>query len=554
MLTSLNIRNFALIDHLELSFGSGLNILTGETGAGKSIIIDALGVAIGERASIDMVRSDTDKFAVEAVFKLVDATEATKKRLVENGLENDDDNDTLVMVREMSRNGKSQCRVNGRLVPTTMLRLIGQDLVDVHGQHEHQSLLSSETHIDLLDNWLGHDVLAVRKEIGEKYAELNAVRKELDQLKTEARNRARNLDLYRFQQNEIEQAALQEDEQERLILERSRLSNAKRLMQAAEETYSTLNMSTLDGVNSSIASLIKATELDPDVGPILGQVTEAAAYLEEAVSQLRKYRERLEPEPGRLETVNERLDLIHSLQRKYGDTVEEIQLYAKGLEQKLYALEDTEYRETQLQQAAEALDAQVSALADKLSSHRQNGARRFSESIVSELMDLAMNQTEFKVEVGRCPVTAKGKDKIEFLISTNPGEPLRPLAKVASGGETSRLMLAIKSVLSRSSYIPTMIFDEIDTGIGGRTGRVLANKLASLSKIAQILCITHLPQIASRPAAAHFSIEKSVSDGRTIIAVSPLSDSERETEIARMLGGENSQTVLQHAREMLAAV
>jgi DNA repair protein RecN (Recombination protein N) len=553
MLTSLRIRNFALIDNLELTFGAGLNILTGETGAGKSIIIDALGVALGERASADLIRSETDRFSVEAVFTLSDTSDSTRAKLLENSLENEDDLNTLVMAREVSKSGKSQCRVNGRLVPTAILRVIGQDLVDVHGQHEHQSLLSPDTHIDLLDNWLGSELLTKKSALAAMFVDLTSARRALEQLQSEARERARNADLYRFQRDEIEQASLSIDEQETLTAERTKLANSERLMLAAEETYSSLSTTAIDAINTSLSTLTKAADLDPNVLPILEQVTEASVYLEEAASQIRRYRETLEPEPGRLEAVNERLDVIHLLERKYGDTVAEVLAYGKDLEQKLFTLEDTEYREEQLTLSVQALQTMLNALSNDLSANRKKGASLFSKAIIAELKDLAMNQTVFAVDVTPGPSTAKGNDKVEFLISTNQGEPLRPLARIASGGETSRLMLAIKSVLSRSSYIPTMVFDEIDTGIGGRTGRVLANKLASLSKIAQILCITHLPQIASRPAATHFSIEKSVAAGRTTVSVLSLNPGERETEIARMLGGEDSQTVLQHAREMLAA-
>jgi DNA repair protein RecN (Recombination protein N) len=304
-----------------------------------------------------------------------------------------------------------------------------------------------------------------------------------------------------------------------------------------------------------LGSLQKAAMLDPNVQLAIDQLAESSAYLEEAIVRLRRYRESLEPEPGRLEKINERLDLIHSLQRKYGDTIPEIIAFAGDIKQKIYSLEDTEAMESELTRRIGSLEANIIKLSGKLSDYRKSGGVKFSKLIVAELSDLAMSQTTFGVSVEPAPViSSTGADKVEFLISTNTGEPLRPLAKIASGGETSRLMLAIKSILARSSFVPTVIFDEIDIGIGGRTGRIIADKLAAMSSFAQVLCITHLPQIASRPAFAHFSIEKRTAAGRTTVSVVQLGPNERELEIARMLGGEQSQTVLQHAREMLSLI
>ncbi len=553
MLISLHVRNFALIDDLELQFGSGLNILTGETGAGKSIIIDALGAALGERVSSDLVRSGSDKLVVEALFSLKDAPPATRAKLEHNGLLDADDADSLVFTRELTKTGKSQSRVNGHLVPVSMLRSVGQDLVDVHGQHEHQSLLAAESHIDLLDNWLGDETLALKTKMSDLSSQLTAAKKELGTLVSDERERARNVDLFRFQYNEIVDSDLRPNELEELNAERLKLANSERLSVMADDVYGSLGTTAADAIGSALSSLTKVSDLDPALSPIIEQVEEASAYLEEAVGLLRRYKDNLDAEPGRLEFVNERLNLIRTLQRKYGDSIAEILEYAKTLERKLNSLEDVEAHKDSLMKRLSALEEAAEFNASKLSRLRHEGGKQFSSAIVTELQDLNMARTVFETSISGQPITSKGADRVEFMISTNPGEPLRPLAKAASGGETSRLMLAIKSVLSKSSFIPTMIFDEIDTGIGGRTGRILAEKLANLSQIAQVLCITHLPQIASRPVSTHFSIEKAVSDGRTIVVVSSLSAYEREAEIARMLGGDGSDTVLQHAREMLSA-
>jgi DNA repair protein RecN (Recombination protein N) len=553
MLNSLHIRNFALIENLDLVFGSGLNILTGETGAGKSIVIDALGTALGERASSENIRSGAERFLVEAVFS-VDANQAqTRTKLTDLSLENEDDPDQLVLARELTKSGKTYCRVNGRLVTVSSLRSIGMDLVDVHGQHEHQSLLSAETHIELLDNWLGSGVKHLKAEIAKEFGEMLSLRREQNLLLAETRERERNLDLYKYQVNEIKGADLSEGELTTLTQERSRLSNAEKLLAVAEETYHNLNDLTQTSLNSSMSSLQRAVDLDPSLSSVLEPICEAASYLEEAVSAIRHYKETLDAEPGRLEEVNERLDVIHALQRKYGETIEEILAYMVETDLKLSSLEDRDQRIFELGSRISRLDTQINTTAQTLSTERRKGGAKFADQIESELRDLGMVQTSFSVSIEPQSLSARGTDHVEFLISPNLGEPLRPLAKIASGGEASRLMLAIKSVLLRSSYVPTMIFDEIDTGVGGRTGRVIADKLEALGKIAQIVCITHLPQIASRPATAHFFIEKSEVGDRTVVNVHNLDTGSREREIARMLGDEESQTVLQHAREMLAA-
>jgi DNA repair protein RecN (Recombination protein N) len=552
MLTELHIRNFALIERLDLSFGKTLNILTGETGAGKSIVIDALGLTLGERASSDFIRTGTDKATVEAVFDLRDASEATKSRLADGGLGNEDDPEMLILAREVTRSGKTQCRVNGHLVPVALLREVGQELVDVHGQHEHQSLLSVDAHIDLLDNWLGVDVQMLRASVGKHYAETNRLRRELEDLRSQARERARNLDLYRFQQEEIAAAALRPGEEEELASERSRLANAEKLHMSADEAYESLANTALDGLNTTLAGLERASAMDETLTPIIEQLTESVAFADEARRLLRSYRDGIEFNPERLEAIEERVTLLRSLQRKYGDTLEEIIAYGEELTAKLDVLENSEAREADLEKLLKSSEETLGKSAAKLTKMRREGSKKFAAGILAELKDLGMAATRFEVSIEAQAIGAKGADKVEFLLSPNPGEPLKPLVKIASGGEASRLMLAIKSVLARAAFVPTLIFDEIDVGVGGRTARTIADKLSALSSFAQILCITHLPQIASRPASAHFFIEKRVVDGKTIVDVRPLPDEGRVEEIARMLGGDESETVRQHAREMLA--
>jgi DNA repair protein RecN (Recombination protein N) len=556
MLQELHVTNFALIDHLDLSLGPGLNALTGETGAGKSIIIDALGLALGERATGgDVVRTGADRALVEAVFDISDAAGEVKEKLAELGLESDDD--LLMVTREIARSGgKSQCRINGRLMPVSVLKEIGDHLVDVHGQHDHQQLLSADRHIDILDAWGGKTLLTLRSDAAEAYGSLSGLRRELEQLQSDARDRMRLLDLYRFQAEEITNAALRPGEEEELAADRMRLANAEKLATSATEAFALLSGedrtgAALDRLGDALTAIDHAAALDENLAAIASLLRDALSYAEDASRQLRLYRDGVEFNPERLDEIESRLELIRVLKRKYGETIEEILAYREEICANLDRLENSEQREADLTAAIAAAEGEAKTLAARLTEARRRTGRQFAESIAGELADLGMNATQFEVSIEPHALTARGADKVEFLLSANPGEPLRPLARVASGGEMSRIMLAMKSVMARSGEMPTMVFDEIDVGVGGRTGQVLADKLGNLGSDAQILCITHLPQIAAR-AQTHFFIEKRVVDGRTIVEVRNLTHDQRVEELARMLGGtRRTDAVVQHAREML---
>jgi len=560
MLLELHVRNFALIDRLDLQFGAGLNILSGETGAGKSIIIDALGLTLGERAGGDLVRTGAERATVEAVFDLSKAPPEIRARLAEAGLEpGEDDGDLLMISREIAAKsgGKSQCRVNGRLLPVSVLRALAEGLVDVHGQHEHQSLLAWERHIDLLDAWCGKDTLALRAQVSEQVGLLNSLKREREQLRTDARERARTLDLFLFQRDEIAEASLKPGEEDELATERARLANAEKLADAATDAYARLSggergLGATDALQAALAQIEHAVSMDSGLEPVAASLREAASYAEDATLSLRHYRDDVEFNPERLEEIEARLDLLRTLKRKYGDTVEDMIAYGDALGAKIDRLQNAEAREDELSAAIDKASGKAGQTAAKLTQARTRGGAEFAEGIKRELADLGMTQTKFEVFLEPQIVGSKGADRVEFLLSPNPGEPLRPLAKIASGGEMSRIMLGMKSILAKMGAVPTMIFDEIDAGVGGRTAQTIADKLDALSGIAQILCITHLAQIASR-ADTHFLIEKHVADGRTTVSVSALDADGRVEEIARMLGGaRRTEAVVQHAREMLA--
>ena len=550
MLLELHIKNFALIDDLRLEAGPGFNTLTGETGAGKSIIVDAMSAALGERTGSEVVRTGTDKAFVEAVFSVAD-NQPVAQAAQDYGFEPEDG--LIILSRELSQGGKSQCRINGRPTTASVVKDITSLLIDIHGQHEHQSLLSPASHIDIYDNWCGDNVTALKERANEVYTELVAVTQERDRLQTDERERARLLDLYNFQTEEISAAKLETGEEEELIQERNRLANAEKLYSAASEIRDALNADggSIDGLNTAAGSAEKMAVMDPSMAGFVENLNTALIAAQDALLAIRDYMDEIEANPDRLEQVEERLDMIRTLKRKYGDTIEDILKYGSELSGKIDDLTNTEERSSSLAAKIEDLQVRLDGICSKLTALRKEAAPKFEKSVETELADLAMGKTKFEVNIEPCQPGVKGADSLEFMISPNPGEPVKSLSKIVSGGEMSRIMLALKSVTSGAS-VPTLVFDEIDSGIGGRTAQVLGDKIASLAGDCQILCVTHLPQVASK-ADRHFSVDKFVENGRSKIRLSLLQDEERVKEFARMLGGEESSvTASQHAREMLA--
>lgn len=561
MLTELHIRNFALVEELRLELGPGLSVLTGETGAGKSIIVDAMTAALGERTSSEVVRTGADKCLVEAVFELDSDSPACE---VAAQLGYEPDGGLLILSREITAAGKSQCRINGRPITASALREITSHLVDIHGQHEHQSLLSVPTHVEILDSWCGTELLALREKAASVYTELQAAVNERNRLLTDERERARLLDLYTFQAEEITAAALQPGEDEELAAERNRLANAERLFAAAAEIHEALGAegSSVDKLSSAAMAADRMAGLDPTAAGIAESVNAALIAAQEAMLAVRDYEESIESDPSRLEQIEDRLDSIRTLKRKYGDTIEEVIAFGNDLAGKIDALAHSEERSQELSGRIDELTSDLTNLCGQLTELRKSTAPEFARLVERELADLAMEKTRFEVSIEPVEPGPTGADSVEFLISPNPGEPVKPLVKIVSGGEMSRVMLALKGVASPPSHpsaragmkerVPSLVFDEIDSGIGGLTAQVLGDKLASLARVCQVMCVTHLPQIASR-ADRHYAVEKRVEAGRSFVRIRELGDEDRVIEVARMLGGEGAAgAAALHAREMLS--
>lgn len=552
MLVELAVENFALVEKVRLPFGAGLNLLTGETGAGKSILLDALGMVLGERATGDLVRHGCDKARVEAVFQMDETPEPRLLQALEStGIELEDG--LLILSRELTAAGKSQARVNGRPITVGTLKTLGDALVDIHGQHEHQSLMAVERHTDLLDLWAGADVQKKKATVLEAYEAARAARREWEALLRDARERARTLDLLSYQRDEIEAAAPKVGEDEDLAAEKLKLGSAERLHAAAQSAYSALRDSgAIEALSSAVGEIERASRLDPSLSSLLETLQSALYAADDAARDVRTYRDSVEFQPERLEEIEARLDILKTLKRKYGEGLAEVLAYHTEISERLETLENAEERLGQLERATKDAEAELARRCATLTEARKKAAAPFAKAIQTELKDLAMAATRFSVSIEPKEPGASGADAVEFLISPNPGEPLRPLAKIASGGELSRLMLALKSVMARNIAPPVMVFDEIDSGIGGRTGTILAEKLHTLAGRAQTLCITHLPQIAAK-GDVHFFIEKRVEGKRTVIHVAPLGGEARVSEIARMLGGEATEAVVKHARELLGS-
>ena len=566
MLSELRIENFAIIDKLELSFERGLIIFTGETGAGKSILIDAVDMLLGERADSTLVRSQSDYALVEGIFLL---TEIVQRPINEILKREDllDDPQYLALGREIRTNGRNVARVNGRTVSVGLLKEISEFLVDVHGQSEHLSLLKVNQHLCLLDEYAG--LGKYLNEYRGSYYNLLEVRRELSALRRSEKDSAREIDTLNYQINEIEAAQLEIGEEEALQEERTRLANAEGLALQSQAAFRILDEGSAD--TPSVSDLLgqavdyikNLARIDSSQSTLFDQANILYNNLSDTASELRRYFETLEHNPRRLDQVEERLGLIHALKRKYGKTIHDVLIYAEQASERRETVSNAGERINELEQIETQLLQQLGLKGEALSRKRQSQAEKLSALVETELRDLGMESALFRVDFTRqidstgvptetgkqVAFDANGLEKVEFMIAPNPGEGFKPLVKIASGGETSRLMLALKHVLISADQVPTLIFDEIDQGVGGRIGTVVGQKLDTLSKFHQVFCVTHLPQLAAY-GGQHLSVQKEIVEGRTVTSVKSLTGDERITEIALMYGVVSDAT-MQSARELL---
>jgi DNA repair protein RecN (Recombination protein N) len=558
MLCEIRIQNFAIIDRLEIHFHEGFNVITGETGAGKSIIIDAVDLMLGERADVDFIRAGTDRAVVEGVFSLPEFLLAEVKTLLdEQGIDMDRPGE-IVLTRELRTNGRNVCRVNGSTVQLQFFRELGEKLVDIHGQSEHLSLLKPREHVNLLDRYASLE--NQRAGLADIVSQLGQVRAEIDSLVRDEAALARRVDMLKYQVEEIRAVAPKIGEEDDLVEERTRLSNAEQLASLSAEAQHILyesddsETSTVDTLNLAVTVLARLAKIDPKFEEQRALAESLKVQAEELAQTLRRYHETIEYNPTRLNEVEDRVDALNRLKRKYGGTVEAVLTYAETAQNDLDDITHSEERLAELRQQEETLLHHIGELAMTLSAARASAAVQLAAGIEEEMRDLRMEGARFQVQMAqeeapdgcfvdsdgverRLRFDSTGLDSVEFLIAANRGEPLRPLVKVASGGETARIMLALKSVLSRADPTPTLIFDEIDQGIGGRVGSTVGQKLWNLSDGHQVLCVTHLAQLAGF-GDAHFRVTKGARGDRVVTAITPLDDKARVEELADMLGAE----------------
>lgn len=564
MLQALSIKNFAIIDHVSVSFEKGLTVLTGETGAGKSIIIDALHLLVGGRGSSEYVRYGAKKAEIEGLF-YVPKTHRSLEICKQYGI--DTEEQSIILRRDISDSGKSICRINGKMVTISILREIGQSLIDIHGQHEHQDLMQPDRHLPLLDEYGKETIKEALNEYTQlflRYQTLNQKRKQLNENEQQV---AQRIDLLQYQLEEIKQAELTPNEDEELFTEKSRLANYEKVYEGIHDSYYALygDNRGLDWLSHAMSQLESIHSIDEKYQKWYEQLSNHYFMIEELTYTLRNELDTLEFDPNRLNFIESRLNELNQLKKKYGESVTDILEYATKIEEELDALlhreEHVEKTEAECLEVAQDLIIE----AENLTEIRKQAAKTLIKEITQELKDLYMEKTRFDVRFEKISATSddpmisgervhftpSGIDKCEFLLSTNPGEPLKELAKVASGGELSRIMLALKSILSKNEQTTSIIFDEVDTGVSGRVAQSIAEKMYQLANGSQVLCITHLPQVAAM-SDVHLYISKEEEKGRTKTKVQPLAEEEKVKEIARMISGvEMTELTKQHAQELL---
>jgi DNA repair protein RecN (Recombination protein N) len=556
MLEQLSIKNYALIEDLHINFDEGFNVLTGETGAGKSIIVGALGLILGERASTNIIRKGAESCIIRASFDIA-KNKPLLLLLKQQGISLDDT--TLLLCREISAAGKNRCLVNDQVITLGMLDSIGNCLVDLHGQHEHQSLLQAKEQLNILDDFGA--LIEQRKEVGQTYASLRQLELELEELNHHEQERNHFLDLYEFQVKEIKDANLELGEEERLAQDINLLANAEKIAHLVNDAYQWLyeeEGSTLSRLEKIKQNLLSLQTIDQNLKATSALLDESVINLEEVNSTLREYKDKIVFDPVKLDILIERKEQIKRLKNKYGATIQDILAYRDKTAKEIEKLSNAEESRSILTKAIGQARGNAMAKAKKLSVARQKTASKLEQETGKELKDLGLPKIKFKISLvpevdsqGTLQLTSTGLEKAEFLISPNVGEDLQPLAKIASGGEMSRIMLGLKSVLAHTDKIPTLIFDEIDTGIGGSMAEIVGKKISALAGRHQIVCITHWPQIAGF-AAHHLYVSKEVLQDRTYTRIQNLESDERVKELARMLGGETLTDIsMKHAMELL---
>ncbi|MFM1653087.1 DNA repair protein RecN [Brevibacillus sp. B_LB10_24] len=564
MLVELSIRNFAIIKSVTIPFRRGLNILTGETGAGKSIIIDALGLLLGERGSAEYVRYGEKRAEVEGLFEFPQSHPVIGLCLG-FGIQVEADG-MIVVRREISLQGKNVIRINGQLITLAMLRELGPWLVQIHGQHDTHALMQSDKHIKWLDAYGEQALTAVKQEYAKLYQAYRKTRQDLERMAKNERELAQRIDLLSYQLGEIESAQLQPGEDERLLSQRKKWMHIEKVYAGIQDAYQSLtgDHRGMDWLGHAMGELERAQSYDESLAPLVETIQTAYYQVEDAVHQLRQLQDQLEFHPDELAEVERRLDVIQQLKRKYGKDAAEILEYAAAIQDELDEIQNFDDRLQQLDKRVQELAADLAVEALELTAIRRQLAQQLAAEIEQQLQELQMSRARFDIAVthiaddqglevngARYRIDSSGMDHVEFLIAPNPGEPLRPLAKIASGGELSRVMLAIQTILASTDQVETLIFDEVDTGVSGRAAQAIAEKLARVGQHRQVLCITHLPQVASL-ADAHYYIYKRMDEEQTLTHVTFLDEQERVTELARMLGGaEVTEKTKEHASEMI---
>ena len=553
MLKELSIKNFAIIEEVSVSFSDGLTVLTGETGAGKSIIIDAVHLLAGGRGSQEFIRHGAKKAELEGLFYIQDMKHPVYQKLKEVGIESDEN--SIILRRDINDHGKSVCRVNGKLVTIAILREIGGSLIDIHGQHESQELMDDRLHISLLDQFAGNKLHRAKESYLGLYQSYMKLKKELTAISDNEQQIAQRIDLYQYQINEIDSINLIENEDEELQMERKKFQNYHKTFERISAAYEALNGESkgLDWIGNSMSELEDIASFDDTYKEQAEVVSNSFYSLQELSYQLKSVMDESEFDEERLNVIEERLTVIQSLKRKYGNSIEEILIYRDKIGDELDGLVNREERIQQRQKALEQIENDLEIEAKELTLYRKKAAKKLSEAIVIQLRELYMEKATFEVVFKEASIYDKnGKDDVSFYMSTNVGEPAKPISKIASGGELSRMMLALKSIFSKHQGITSIIFDEVDTGVSGRVAQAIAEKIANISQSSQVLCITHLPQVAAM-ADQQLLIEKEVMGARTMTKLTEVTGNYRVQELSRMMSGaEITPLTLEHATELLS--